>query len=134
MENYLSDSAHEVRWAEYRRLYTVVPQLSKKTSSKICSRQDHLDWEAVYTEVNFGGEDLLIARRNSTGRPDSLQVQCKLCKEIFARSDFTQHFDRSHGKTKAKYQVLPGYTEQKQDGTQVKVYYCSVCPTPRRMN
>ena len=111
MENFLSDNLHEVRWAEYDRLCTVVPQLSKKTSSKLCSREDHLDWEAVYTEVTVDGEDLLVARRNSTGRPDNLQVRCKLCKEIFARSDFTQHFHRSHGKTKAKYQVLPGHSE-----------------------
>ena len=134
MENFLSDSAHEVKWAEYPRLYTIVPQLSKKTSSKLCRREDHLNWEAVYTEVTIGREDLLVARRNSAGRPDNLQVQCKLCKDIFARSDFTQHFDRSHGKTKAKYQVLPGFSEQKQDGTQVKVYRCSACPEPRRMN
>ena len=62
MENFLSDNLHEVRWAEYDRLCTVVPQLSKKTSSKLCSREDPLDWEAVYTEVTVGGEDLLVAR------------------------------------------------------------------------
>ena len=88
MENFLSDSHHEVTWAPHDRLCTVVAQLSKKTSSLICSRHDDLDWGAFYTEVTVDGEELLVARRNSVGRPDSFQVQCKLCKEIFARSDF----------------------------------------------
>ena len=133
MENFLSDSNHKVSWAHHDRLCTVVGKLSKKTSSLLCSRYDNLDWEAFYTEVTVNGEELLVARRNSTGRPDNLQVQCKLCKEIFARSDFIQHFDRSHGNTNAKYQVLPGFSELKEDGTKEKVYSCPACPQQRKM-
>ena len=134
MEKFLSDINHEVKWANHERLYTTVAQLSKKTNSLLCNSSAKPDWKASYDKRVVEGEEVVIARRNLTGRPDDLQVKCKLCKGIFAKSDFKQHFERSHGKKEPKYQQLPGITETTAEGKKQKVYSCSACSEGSRMS